>query len=927
MSLAAGTRLGPYEIVSPIGAGGMGEVFRATDTKLKRDVAIKVLPAAFTEDKERLARFEREAQLLAQLHHPNIASIFAMEKWGQAPFSSALADDGAQSVPVPIFALVMELVEGPTLAERLEHGPLPFNESLSVSLQIAHALEEAHEKGIVHRDLKPQNIKASIEGKVKVLDFGLAKAMDPTSAASGGAASASLLAKSPTLTMGATVQGMILGTAAYMSPEQAKGFPVDKRADIWAFGVLLYEMLCGGTLFAGDSVGDTLAAVIRADIDLDRLPAETPPAIRHLLRRCLERNPKNRLHDIADARIVIDEVIAGVAEPAASPSALAAEPATKRPRWLAPAVAAAVLAAGFASGWLLRGGRPEPAARGVQVALALPPELTLVTQDLLELDLSADGRRQVVTVVDRDGETHLLLRDLGDVAPRLLPGTEGARSPFLSPDAQSVGFFVGSEVRRMAVAGGPALRVATTVNVLASRGATWGHDGFIYFIPDTATGVQRVRANGGTVETVTRPDPARNERTHRWPSALADGSAVLFTCDTTESTEYYDDARIEAVRVATGERKVLIEGSSQARFLPPDRLVFARQGALFAVEFDPRSLEVRGAPVLVAQNVATDVASGAVQFAISTSGDLAWFPGEAVGGELRLQWLSPEGGVEDAGLRPGIYTQIALSPDGRRVALTDASAGNLSLWVGDFARSSLSRLTFDGSASDPVWSPDGRRVAYADTVASRIAWKPADGSGVEEALFDRRGEIFPSSFSPDGKLLVVEIRNQGAGTVNQSDIWLRALDGSGADRAYSESPQDEYHAEVSPDGRWIAYTSLESGIQEVYLRPFPSGGGKWQVSTAGGAEPHWSSDGRKIYFRSGAGIFDVELGLAGGVELGAPRLLGATGARGTLSKTFAVAPDGRVLKMQRSTESASARQVNLALGWRGEVDRLLAPQR
>jgi len=304
MSLAAGSRLGPYEIVSPIGAGGMGEVFRATDTKLRRDVAIKVLPAAFTEDKERLARFEREAQLLAQLHHPNIASIFGLEE-----------SDGTR-------ALVMELVEGPTLAERLESGPLPFNESLSVSLQIAHALEEAHEKGIVHRDLKPQNIKASVEGKVKVLDFGLAKAMDPAGAASGSP-SASHLAQSPTLTLGATVQGMILGTAAYMSPEQAKGFPVDKRADIWAFGVVLYEMLVGGTLFAGDSVGDTLAAVIRAEIDLDKLPPETPPAIRRLLRRCLERNPKNRLHAIADARIVLNEVLAGVADPAAAPAGTA----------------------------------------------------------------------------------------------------------------------------------------------------------------------------------------------------------------------------------------------------------------------------------------------------------------------------------------------------------------------------------------------------------------------------------------------------------------------------------------------------------------------------------------------------------------------------------------------------------------------------
>ncbi|MCM2269938.1 MAG: serine/threonine-protein kinase, partial [Thermoanaerobaculia bacterium] len=564
MTVASGTRLGPYEITAKLGEGGMGEVWRAKDSQLGRDVALKVLPEEFTADAERAARFEREAKVLASLNHPNIAQIYGFEASGETR------------------ALVMELVEGPTLAERLEKGALPFDESLFIARQIAEALEEAHEKGIIHRDLKPQNVKASIEGKVKVLDFGLAKAMDPSGTASGSP-SASRLAASPTLTLGATVQGMILGTAAYMAPEQARGTGVDARADIWAFGVVLYEMLSGRTTFAAETVPDTLAAVLTREIDWSALPETTPPAIRRLLRRCLERKPKNRLHHIADARIVIDEVLAGVSDPAAAPSVAPAAAAPTRPRWLVPAVVAAALVVGLVAGRWLQARGTASSFRAIDVALAVPAGYALQTQDLVELTISPDGRRQVVGVLDAEGESHLLLRDLDETEPRLLPGTAGARSPFLSPDGRSVGFFIESELRRVALAGGPPLRIAGTVNALASRGATWSRDGFVYFLPDTATGLQRVRENGGAVETVTRPDAARQERTHRWPAVLADGSAVLFTSDTMASTEYYDDARIEAVRVATGERKVLVEGASQARFLPPDRLVFARQGALFAV--------------------------------------------------------------------------------------------------------------------------------------------------------------------------------------------------------------------------------------------------------------------------------------------------------------------------------------------------------
>ena len=911
MTIAPGTHIGPYEITAKLGEGGMGVVWKAKDFHLGREVALKVLPEGFTEDPERLQRFEREAKVLASLNHPNVAQIYGLEASGDTR------------------ALIMELVEGPTLAERLEQGSLPLDESLSIARQIAEALEEAHEKGIVHRDLKPQNVKASIEGKVKVLDFGLAKAMDPAGTASG-APSASRLAASPTLTLGATVQGVILGTAAYMAPEQARGTGVDARADIWAFGVVLYEMLSGRTAFTAETVPDTLAAVLTREIDWSALPESTPPAIRRLLRRCLERKPKSRLHSIADARIVIDEVLAGVAEPApiAVPAPAAAVP--PRSRWLLPAVAVAAIAVGFAAGRFAGGPATSAAESELEVALALPADYSLSTRDLVELAISPDGRRQVVTVFDGEGRSHLLLRDLDQAEARVLPGTEGARAPFFSPAGDSVAFFVNSDLRRIAVSGGPSLRIAEVATAVATRGGTWGRDGFIYFVPNTAIGLKRVRENGGVVEAVTETAAERNERTHRWPAVLPDASAVLFTNDSAATTEYYDDANIEAVRLATGERKVLVEGSSQARFLPPDRLVFARQGALFAVAFDPRRLEIAGTPIVVAQNIDTDVSSGAAQFAISESGDLTWIPGEASGGIMELAWLRLDGSQQLVDLRRGNYVQLALSPDGGRVALADAAPPNVHLWIGDLTRRSLSRLTFEGSSADPVWSPDGRRVAFSNVpstaAAPEIVWKPADGSGASETLSADSHDAFPSSFSPDGKWLVVERRFQVVPN-DQADIWLLPVGGAGAPRAFLVSPHEEFHSEVSPDGRWLAYTSLESGVLEVYLRPFPAGEGKWLVSTSGGAEPHWSADSKAIYYRNPNGIYRIAVQLAKGVELGEPRLVGPTLARGTLGRTFSVAADGSVLVLRRPQESQLAQQVNLALGWRSRVERLVSPRR
>ena len=914
MSLGAGDRLGPYEITGKLGEGGMGEVYRATDSRLKREVAIKVLPAAFTEDKERLARFEREAQLLAQLNHPNIAQIYGMEASGGA------------------HALVMELVPGPTLAERLESGPLPFTESLSFALQIAQALEEAHEKGIIHRDLKPQNIKASGEGKAKVLDFGLAKAMD----ASPGAASAADLARSPTimnsptLTAAGTQLGVILGTAAYMAPEQARGAAIDKRADIWAFGVVLYEMLTGRSLFAGPTVSDTLAGVLKTAIDFADLPADTPPAIRRLLRRCLERNPKNRLHDIADARIVLEEVLAGRSDEVAPTATATASESRSRPTRRTLAGVAAALVLGLAGGLLLaRGGaKAEPELR---FPIALPGDWRFADADVPLIALSRDGRRRAVAAVNVAGKQAILVGEVDRVDWRILEDTNGAQAPFFSPDGDWIGYFGDGTLRRVAAEGGPSLPLAKVGNQV--RGAAWLPDGTVVYSPDAGEPLWRVSADGGESQPLTALNKERAERTHRWPDPLPDGKAILFTVDSGETTEFYDDAQIEAVVVATGERKVVLRDSSAARYLDPGVLIFARGGALFATRFDPVQLETKGAPVPVLQQVATNVASGAVQFALSATGALLWAPGSATSAGSLPVWIDRQGGRSAPLVAAGTHTQLALSPDGKRLALVaaeGAAAGQKTdLWIVDLERGSRSRLTFDGDVADPTWSADSRRVAYDRTGAAvgggaDIFWKPADGSGEEETMVSGPELTFPGSFSPDGRYLAFDYTTPGT---SSSDVWIRALDAGGEQRAVVATEAQEFNGRFSPDGKWLAYLAAAAGRTELYVRPFPSGSGRWQVSTGGATEPHWSADGTELFFRKAGTLYRVAVGNtdSGGAFLASSPERVASGFRpGDDLRTYSPAPDGKRFAALPGYETGeSPVQVNLALRWDREVRRLL----
>jgi serine/threonine-protein kinase len=888
-----GRTLASYRITAALGAGGMGEVYRATDTKLGRDVALKLLPEAFAADPERLARFEREAKLLASLNHPGIAHLYG--------FESVRREGGAAA-----HVLVMELAEGDELGERLKRGPIPVEEAIPLARQIAEALEAAHEKGIVHRDLKPANVKLTADGKVKVLDFGLAKAWAGDTA---GAQASADFSRSPTLAHTGTAAGLILGTAAYMSPEQARGKAVDKRADVWAFGVVLFEMLTGRKLFDGDTVTDVLAAVVRQEIDWKALPSGTPALLRRLLKSCLERDPRQRLHDVADARIVLDELSRGpLPEEGAAPATPVPAPA-----WRASVAMALAAVLGLVGGYVAR--RPQPAPREERWLLAVPDGLTLSLVNQPALALSRDGRLQVAVVMRERGVPQLLLRDSREFLPRLLPDTEGASSPFFSPDGAWIGFFRQGGLFKLPVAGGPPVRLADST--AQSRGAAWGEDGFVYFVPDTVVGLSRVREEGGAVEGVTRLDASRDERTHRWPAVFA-GGGVLFTSDTAASTEYYDDARIEAVRPATGERRVLIENASMARYAGSGHLVFARGGSLFAVGFDPRSLQVKGSPVKVLDGVATDVASGAVQFALSASGALLWAPGEGRG-HFELVWVDRQGKETKSPIEPGAYNEVAVSPEGTHVALVGGQGGVSDLWVADLQRDVITRLTTGESVQRPVFSPDGSRIAYGTKPQGargnrwQIVWKPADGSRPAETLVEGERNHVPSSFTPDGRFLIYDaIQATAAGR----DMFLLPLSPPREPRPLLVGPFTKFHGTVSPDGRWLAYVSDESGQLVVYVRPFPSGEGRYQVSAGSGTEPRWGRDGRALFYRSGNVLHRVTVETGERFRAGKPEALFDRVATGALVATYAPAADGsRFFTFRQPQATGASIAVALDLGF------------
>jgi len=887
MPLTPGQRLGSYEVSAKVGEGGMGEVYRAIDPALKREVAIKVLPAAFATDPERLARFEREAQLLAQLHHPNIASIFGFHEAEGVRFLS------------------LELVPGETLEQRIARGPVPHDEVVAIAGKIAEGLEYAHERGIVHRDLKPANVKLTPEGEVKILDFGLAKAVTGEITSGGPTSTPTVM---PTMTSAGTAIGLILGTAAYMSPEQARGRPVDKRADVWAFGAVLYEMLTGRRPFEGETISDTIAAVLTKQVDLGAVPE---PELRRLLARCLERDARMRLRDIGEARIALgtrpEEAAAERARPAATPASA---------RWLL-ALLPVIAVAGLAAGWWLHRPSPVPPSRA-RWSLAIPEGLSINTIEQINVAVSRDGTQQAVVVLDANAVPHLLLRSEDAIAPRVLQDTDRAAGPFFSPDGKWLAFFRDAKLFKIPVAGGPPVNLAHTTG--QPRGATWSPDGHIYLTPDAASPLQRVKEEGGAAEDVTKLDDRRGERTHRWPEALPDGSAVLFTCDDQSSTEYYDDARIEALRPATGERKVVLEGASVARYLPSGHLVFSRGGTLYAVRFDAKALVTQGSPFPVIAGVATDVSTGAVSFAVSQDGRAVWIPGET-GTSWKQLWVTRDGAETSVAIPPAPYNELALSPDGTHVALTGGEGGVSDLWVYDVARESMTRLTTGQFISRPVWTPDSKRIAFGTRLQGpqsqqnlwQIAWKAADGSTDQEVLFEKARAQLPSGFTADGRRMLFDGVDASA---LQRDIWIIPLDGERKPSVLLGGPAFKSQATLSPDGRFLAYTSTEGGLPSVFVRPFPSGDARWQISTPQGTEPRWSADGRELFYRWGGTLYAVRIDASHGLAAGRPEKLFDRIAIAAIVTTYGASPDGkRFFTFRSPTGIAEQRTVNVDLGF------------
>ena len=903
MSLT-GSRIGPYEVGALLGAGGMGEVYRARDSKLGREVALKVLPTEFSSDPDRLARLHREAHVLASLNHPNIAAIYGFEDAGD------------------VHALVLELVEGETLADRIGRGRLDRDEALPIARQITDALEAAHEHGIIHRDLKPANIKVRDDGTVKVLDFGLAKLAE-TGVASGF--SRKDLSMSPTLSLHATHAGMILGTAAYMSPEQARGKVVDKRSDIWAFGCVLFEMLTGARAFEGEEVSDILAAVLRAEPDFAKLPVATPPSIRRLLQRCFEKDRRERLPDIGTARLEIKDALATPAETIVSAAARPRDRVIASPRvaWSAAAVACAIaIGAAVLTTLNLRTEPPVPPIARFQI---LPPNdgsfVVGGTGPLMAM--SPDGPQLAFVAASGDGTSRQLwLRRMDATEGSPVPGTEGADTPFWSPDSRSVAFFAGTQLKRIDVSGGPPQIVCDLPaggGVAGASSGAWNREGTILFFYSVGTGVlYRVSANGGAPTPATTLDESRGETAHIWPRFLPDGRRFLYWANSAKP----QNRGIALGSMDSTETRFILASESAADFASPNYLLFRRGSALFAQTVNLEDLQLEGDAFRVADPVGALTTLGRPGFSVSDTGVLAFWPFASPNeGDTELA-IYDRTGKPTASLGVSLYRGIDLSPDGTRLAvhLDDDSGGDV--WVLDLQRGTRPRLTFDASQhnSSPIWSPDGSRIAFASLRSGMwgLYEKPSSGTGREDLLFESRTVKAPSSYAPDGRSLLFEIVDP----TTRADLWWLPLNGDRKPLPYLQSRFTERRGQISQDGRWVAYVSDESGRGEVYVQGVSNAAAKWQVSTDGAGPARWRQDGKELFYTSGNRMLSVDVEPAGdGLRFGTPRVLFQYPFRNprtdaTPYHLYAVSADGQRFFMQAPVASESASvPLTIVLNW------------
>ncbi len=878
MAIKNGTKLGPYEILSPLGAGGMGEVYRAKDSRLDREVAIKVLPKAFSRDPERLARFEREAKVLASLNHPNIAAIYGFEEANEKNF------------------LVMELVEGDTLAERIKQGLMPVEEALSVGKQMAEALEAAHDKAIIHRDLKPANVKLTPDGKIKVLDFGLAKAMATIDERTG-----TEIANSPTITIGAspTAPGIIMGTAAYMSPEQSRGKPLDKRTDIWSFGVVLIECLTGRTLFGGETISDSIGAILHKDPDWTTLPGDTPPTVHLLLRRCLAKDATKRLRDIGDARIELENAIA---DPTSTSLGLAQAALDVKTRWL-PSwpvnVAIAMIVVLTAVGVWFAKPLPKDSLPVVRLSVEIP-EGQVLTINLMEpvAAISPDASMLAYTATTNTG-TQLYLRHMHQQDAVALANTNDTDSPTFSPDGRWIAFAQQGKLKKISVSGGPAQTICDAPQL---RGAHWGVNDTIAFAPTRRSGIWIVSAEGGKPEKVTDLGPDPGPKSHRWPQLLPDGRTILFT--DTDNEDDYTGARIQAVSLDTRQRKTLIEGAMFARYVPTGHLVFVRGDVLMSIAFDPVNVEIIGPEIPVLENLASNTSMGTGQYSFSDNGVLVYLLDNQGPRLTDLVWVDRTGKITPASQHSRVALSQSLSPDGSQIAWVLRSGTRFppDIWLLEIKRDMLTRLTFDdGVEMFPVWSPDGSWIYFnSDRVhgVAEIYRRRADGSGDAEKLTTAENAQFPAAISPDGHTLVINESLQSG-----LEIMLLHMDKERTVEPFLTTPFAEQSPSVSPDGTLIAYYSNETGIDEVYVRRFPSGTGRVKISPGLGGVPKWSPDGTELFYTNFSGAYySVAIAVKDDVLIpGTPKLMFKL-LDDEYSEFFDVAPDGQRFLFARSSD-------------------------
>jgi Tol biopolymer transport system component/predicted Ser/Thr protein kinase len=889
MAILPGKRLGPYEIRSAVGAGGMGEVYRARDTRLDRIVAIKVLPDHLADRAELRERFEREARTVASLNHSHICTLHDIGHQDGTDF------------------LVMEYLEGETLAERLKRGPLPLDQVLQYAIEISDALDKAHRKGITHRDLKPGNIMLTKSG-TKLLDFGLAKLKQEVAPANVQ------LSQLPTANDPLTAQGTIVGTLQYMAPEQLEGKEVDARTDIFAFGVVVYEMATGKKAFEGKTHASVISAIMSSEPPpMSSLQPMTPPALDRVVKRCLAKEPEKRWQTASD----LCEELKWIAE-AGSQITLASTVATKGSRALGRrglilSLGVLVLGVGVASlaTWSLKPAPPRPVTRTV---ITLPPGQQLAgLENGPAVTLSPDGTH-LAYVARQSGIQQLYLRAMDSLEARPIPGTEGATEPFFSPDGQWVGFFAGGTLKKVSVSGGAALTLGVAVN---PSGASWGSQGVIIFASALIGVLQQVSDAGGAAQPLTRRE--KGEVSHRWPAFLPGGREVLFSAGTTTNT-LWTNAQVAVHSVRTGERRNLVQGGMYPRFAPSGHLIYAQGGSLMAVPFDPQRLAVTGAAVPVVEDVRQSTSNGLAQYSFSSTGSLVYVPGGLQGAQSRPVWVTRNGAEQPLAAPARAYVFPRLSPDARRLAVTITEQDS-QVWLYDLSRETLTRFTFEGNTNQtPAWSPDGKRIAFQSNKEGRqnLYWQLADGSGGLERLTTSEYTDTPKSWSPDGRLLAfIEIT-----PTTGYDIWVLQI----SDRKpqpFLRTPFNESVPQFSPDGRWLAYVSDESGHFEVYVQPYPGPGGKWQISAEGGLEPVWNPNGRELFYRSGDKMMAVDISAQSGFTVGKPRMLfeGRYLPTPATFPNYDVSPDGQRFLMLKPSESAESAptQINIVQNWFEEL--------